>query len=315
MRHLAMVLLFLVSLQLRGFSAEPSEAEKKEIQEAWSAISAAIGRKDREAVWGFFGGEAQEWVLGEEGRKAVRPWYEGPEAEFKALAKMMGLEVPKARELDLAQFVRRVVPSLLLSHIQQMSLSDIVGWQVAAGAVRVALKDKFGRRSRLVFGKGPSGWKLTRAFVEGLVEWWNCANRLRLLSVCVSLYEYRKKDNPEDLQSLVQPDMVKDESGLNCPCCAQAFEYWYPMEGVGTPPDRIMVFDAKPHRDGTRVVLTYMGADSWVDEVDFQEWLKRDVEFVRKGIDAEIAQAGKEPAQTARAKALVRLKEKIGAIK
>lgn len=305
-RGLRFVLAALLSAAaLPARAEEVPEEQQAAIRKAWSTLGCAAEMKHRDWIWNAFTAEAQAWVLGD-GRAELEKTLRLPEEEFAELARQMGLSAAEARKLDGPSCARRLAATIVLEHAPDEREWTVDAWTVVPQGVRLKLSQR-SARTLLTFSLQDGVWKLPQSHVAGLCRWWECRRRTNRLTSGLWKFESRFDRMPEDLSLLQGTEFLADASNLECGESQGRFEYLFPFQRYEAPEDRILLYDSKPHADGTRLVVSVWTHASWVEEEDFRAWLKRDAQSALEAIEKAIEEA-KAPESETRLAALKKLK-------
>ncbi|MCE9582372.1 MAG: hypothetical protein K8T20_07755 [Planctomycetes bacterium] len=285
MRPLALILCLAAIVAAPAF-ADPAE-EEKALRSAWDALAKDFAANDLDKVAGHFSKEATAWLESAEGLAAYKPLRGTSEDELKGTARVLRLEPEAASKLEPGAFAKRYAAGLAAWKAEELSKSRVVkvraDGELRMVEVQLERPSEGDYRAHFTFSREGDGWKLSKSWVAHLHEYVSCCNLVYQVGIHLALFESKFKEYPGELGQLKESLMAAtgNENALKCPLLGDEYVYLFPLEGDMTPPGRLTLYDRKPHADGTRLAVMFAGTPVWLDEAQFQEWLRKDLDVIQ----------------------------------
>ncbi|MEK7466412.1 MAG: hypothetical protein AAB074_03265 [Planctomycetota bacterium] len=268
---------------LAAFARAESAPEEQTLRDSTDSIVKSVTSMDLEKVAGAFSKDAVAWLESPEGAAAYKPYLD----DSDNCAHLLRMKRAEVKKLAPAAFAKRLAAGFVAMDPETTSKMAYLKFR-ADGAERVVqvestdpLRGTGRGHYRFVLDGG--AWKLTKSWVSRLHEMYVCRSRIMQVGIYLALYESKEKDYPGDIEGLKRPDLIEKgkDDVLACPQSREPYVYLFPLEGDVTPGGRFMLYDKKPHADGTRIVVPFMGAGAWLDEAQFQEVLRKDLDAIQ----------------------------------
>ncbi|MBI2921949.1 MAG: hypothetical protein HYY18_12755 [Planctomycetes bacterium] len=278
-------------LQLAAIAQTTSD--EKEIQAAWASFSKSVEEEDKAAIWNFFSADAKTELQTEERMEAISKLLASPDSRLQPIAEELGITILELKKLPAAELYQALVITNFIHMKEPFRSSRVSCSMMSVKEAVVTLewidKDKAAHVARYLLSSDGKAWKLSgRHFrEESLAN--HCTNRLKHVSVYISLFESKARRYPEDLAQLKAPTLIQEdmEKILACPFGepgVSPFVYLYPLEGELAPWDTITLYDSRAHPDGMLNVADLVGKVTRMTPDAFHERLRKDLTRLRPKI-------------------------------